>query len=553
MSGINTGKFVRRGVTSFSAIGPVCLRRYWPQLRQGNSDLIESSKTGIRRFWDHANRSAQTLEEFLERWSLVFPVILCIIVVLFGFHLASKRQLWFDEIGSTITLRSLENVSIADSLRQGIDMSPPTYFVIGKFLADVFGYSPHLFRYLSIGSTCATLLLMFLIAKRWSSAYYGCLIAVTLLHTASLLYLTEGRPYAITVAICALAIFAWDRVDTGREYGLILIMALALSAALSLHYYAVFFLLPVGLGQLARDFSKRSVTWAVWVSLVIPVVTLAAHLPLIRAGQAYYGKHAWQNLLKQSAMDLYRFLGHDISIVILAALSLFWFMSWTEGAKATQISRERWMIIVGIVLIPIAGHFSGLVVGAVPVARYLLPSVLGLALLPIMAMASWRPVTSVFRMGILAFATISSLREMRIELISQGRLQIPLGWVRENVSVADGPVVVSNPAHYLQLAYYRESERLPEVRFPDSPEKSVQYTDSDSGTLNLLSYSRVDPRVLPFRWERPAKEVWKFQVLRRLNWASWELTEARLLGGTARLMKVGDGWELFAVEIPPLH
>lgn len=491
------------------------------------------------------------LEEVLERWSLVFPLGLCLVVVLFGIRLAGERQLWFDEIGSTITLRSLETVSIFDSLKQGIDMSPPTYFVIGKFLSGIFGYSPHLLRYLSIGSTCATLLLVFFIARRWSSSYYGCLSAVLLLHTASLLFLTEGRPYATTVAVCALAAFAWDRVETGREYGFILIMALALSLALSLHYYAIFFLLPIGLGQLARDVGKRSVTWPVWISFLIPIAVMAAHLPLVRAGQEYYGKHAWQNNVKQSAMDIYRYLGHEISIVILAALLLFWFISAAEGAKVISVSRHRWMLIVGLMLIPVAGHLSGLLVGAVAIPRYLLPSVLGLALLPAMAMASWRPVAPVLRMGILAFATISALREMRIELIAQRRLEIPMGWVRQNVNSADGPIVVSNPSHYLQLVHYRDLENLPQVRFPDSPEKSVQYLDNDSGTLNLLAYSRVDPRILPFHWEPPAKEVWKFQVLRRLGWASWELTETRLLGGTARLMKAGEGWELFAVEIPP--
>lgn len=501
--------------------------------------------------------AAVRAERFLERWPWVFPVALCLVLTAFGIGVAQRRLLWFDEIGTLLSIRSMQQKPILDYIRGGGDLAPPLYFVLGRGFAGLIGETPLLARYMAVAGTCIAVLALFALVRRWAGTVAACCAAGLLLHTAALPYVAEGRPYSVTVAACMVAALAWDFTAGSRRYLAIAAMALSASVALSLHYYAVFLLLPLGAGQLARDYLRRKLDIPVWCGILLPLGVLAAHIPLVRAGQAVYGKHAWQNLHPPPVPEVYRFLAYETDLLFFFLVLALWLASrWSDTpdspATPVRIAPPVWVFLSAFLLIPLVAHTLGRMVGIMPVPRYLLFTVLGLAIFPVCFFLAWRPVRPWVRMALLLLVVLSLGRTLRNEYRQQVALPVSFPWLRENISPDSGPVLTTDAHLFLQLTYYRDAERLPVISFPDSLENSVRYLGEDSGIRNLAVYRNLFPEISLYRWERPAAGPWRYQSLRKRGRPAWEITEAFRLGGTVRLLHAGQDWELFAVEIPAL-
>lgn len=506
----------------------------------------------IRRPVRAAENAALRIEQFLESSPWLFPLCLCLVTAIFGIILSQHRRLWFDEIGTILSLRSMAEKPLLDYIRGGGDLAPPFYFVLGSGMRRLVGDTPFVARYLAVAATCLAQILLFVLVRRWLGVREACLAVVLFLHTAALSYLSEGRPYSVTIAASALAILAWDHVNGPRRGLAIVGMAIAASAALALHYYAVFLLFPLGAGQLVRDFLRRKLDIPVWTGIVSPLAVLAAHIPLVRAGQAVYGKHAWQNLNPPSIADIYRFLFQDAGLVICLFLFCYWLLSRRQGLEGEPASLQPhiWGFLGAFLLIPVVAHTAGRVTGMMPVDRYLIFTVIGLSLAPVCLIAVWRPLVPLVHVAVLLLAVLSLGRAYRNEFRKQTAGIVSFPWLRANISTDDGPVLTTDTHLFLQLAYYRASEQLPRIQYPDSIENNIRYLGEDSGVRNLIVYRNTFPDIGLYAWQRPAAGPWRYQSVRKKGRDAWELTEALRLGGSVRLLRAGEGLELFAVEIP---
>jgi hypothetical protein len=507
----------------------------------------------IRKYIAVADAAAVRVEQFLQRCPWLFPACLCLVLILAGARLAQGRLFWFDEIGTVLTLRSMARQSIFEYLRSGGDVVPPLYFLCAKLLVDLTGEVTLMGRYLAVGSTCLTVGVLFILMRRWVGVFYACLSTLFFLHTMILAYLSEGRPYSFVVLFAVLAVLAWDGIDGRRRYLAIVGMALAVSFALSLHYYAVFLLFPLGAGQLARDFARRKIDISVWLGLISPLAVLGAHIPLIRTGQAIYGNYAWQKVNLLSLADLYRALVNETGVLILLFLLCQWLLSrWLDpvSAPGSVLSVPILALLTAMLLIPVVAYTAGYVTGMFPIPRYVIVTVLAIAITPVYLMAHWRTVRPLVRVAVLLLAILSLGRTMRNEYRTEMTPPVSFSWLRQNLSPADGPVLIADAVVFLQLNYYRVPEKLPEILLPDSIELYRRYTGEDSGIVNLIAYRANFPEISLYPWERPRNVPWRFQVLRKQARNSWILTESIGLGGSARLLRAGEGWELFAVEIP---
>ena len=77
------------------------------------------------------------------------------------------------------------------------------------------------------------------------------------------LYAFEARAYGLVLGFAALALLSWQSVALGRRRVLSLVcLAGGLSAAVSSHYYGIFVILPLALGEASRSVSRRRVDLA---------------------------------------------------------------------------------------------------------------------------------------------------------------------------------------------------------------------------------------------------------------------------------------------------
>ena len=512
------------------------------------------TSTGQAPSWaQRVEASAGRAYDWLMTGRRVDAAVLGIIllVAIHCFLLIGRRTLWFDEIISFYNLRSLEDRSVLDMLARGGDLSPPLLYWVAKAIGQLVGVSELLFRYLSALFGCASLWVLYVLVRGWAGRMAGFIAVLGLCHTAALTYFVEGRPYAMFTLFVAVAALCWDRSTGERRMLAIAGMGIAASVAVATHYYAVFVLVPLSLAQCARDWPRRRPDWPVWAALVLPVVTIAVHLPLIAATAKYYGDHHWQAAQAEPLPEIYRALFGGLGVVVILALAVYWIWKGDGGGKPEgRPPAPVLLLIAGCLVLPAVGALASSMTGSAVVMRYVLPGAIGMAL-AVAISVYWRPLAPAAGFVLLVLCVLSLGRQIRMEWLHNLKPSISFDWLRTNKAAFTGPVLVSDGHLFVLLYHYRERAQLPFVTYPASAEMEFRYLGTTDLLLNLQATVPAEP-ALPFHpWVRPETGPWRFQVLRKRGVPTWELAETIRLGGTAKLELAGGGFELFSVEIPP--
>ena len=89
------------------------------------------------------------------------------------------------------------------------------------------------------------------------------------------------------------ALFSWQSAGERKSRRLwLLLLAVCLAASTALHYYSIFLLVPLGLGELARWHARKKFDFGVLLAMLPGLLVLALHYPLIAAGKKYL-THFW--------------------------------------------------------------------------------------------------------------------------------------------------------------------------------------------------------------------------------------------------------------------
>ena len=122
-----------------------------------------------------------------------------------------------------------------------------------------------------------------------SYAYLAALLAAT----SCRFYATEGRCYGLLLGCAAGALLCWQQADDDdRHLRYAAGLAVLLMVMTALHYYSIFFLIPLGCGEIARWRKRRRVDFAVLAAMFSAVAVLLLHLPLVMKGERY-AEHFW--------------------------------------------------------------------------------------------------------------------------------------------------------------------------------------------------------------------------------------------------------------------
>lgn len=188
----------------------------------------------------------------------ITPVALLAGVILLGFGLRifhlQTQSLWFDE-GWSWHLARLPLAEMASAT--AADRSPPLYYAALHVWLKLAGQTEFAMRYLSLMADVTVIVLVVALVRAlfrlWrgvSSGAWGPALTAGLLYAAcpfAVWYAQETRMYALVSALCALSsywLLRWllGRSPRVRRWPALAVSALALTAAVYAHYYAIFLL-----------------------------------------------------------------------------------------------------------------------------------------------------------------------------------------------------------------------------------------------------------------------------------------------------------------------
>ncbi len=187
--------------------------------------------------------------ETIERLALVVLLVLAGILRL---ELLDVRSLWFDE-GYSLFVAGLGPGRILEFLRHN-DAHPPAYYLLLSWWMRTFGSELGTLRLPSFASGWATVLLTWVLARRWVGEW-GALLAATLVafNPFQVYASNELRMYAPLAAVVLLCVLTLDRAVTSDGAGSWIAFGVLIATAAYTSYFAIL----VGLAQVVWAVATR--------------------------------------------------------------------------------------------------------------------------------------------------------------------------------------------------------------------------------------------------------------------------------------------------------
>lgn len=423
------------------------------------------------------------------------------------------KPFWYDEVCTVIVSRLSTGTEMWNALEQAADTNPPLYYLLTHFARQLVGDDHIGYRLPSIVGLLGAITCLYAFLSKKVSHLAALAGAASVLCFLSLSYADEARPYAVMLGCVAAAMLAWQRMDDSRASAFAL--AVALAAAVSVHYYALFVWPAFGLAEAVvwrLDKRFRVGAWAAWIAGLTPFLFFGHMLLNLRRayGQNFWARPGVSQML--SAQDgLFTGNGHwgftlafGIS-VLLAALWLRERMGWMPGQDQRAGLEERILptgdsvLAMGLLWIPMVATAAALISHGGMTTRYMLPAVLGgAAMIGFLAdRLSGRARMLLLLLLLVNFgmsfvskvkaASKNSLLEQRTS--SAQELQHILAAAHE----PELPVVIASGLDYLPMAYYTPPDIGRRLYLITDPPAALRYSGSDSIDLALLILRRYAP------------------------------------------------------------
>jgi hypothetical protein len=217
----------------------------------------------------------------INQYRYVLLVLLSIGYLSDVFIRASRKLFWFDEIFTLYISRLPDLRSLWHVLMAGFEFNPPLLYIATGFSTSLLGESLLSARIPEIISFWIFCLCLYRFVSVRSSALGGFISMLFPMVTLAYWYGYEARPYGIELGFCGIALICWqssaDRES--RRLGWLFGMGAALAGVLLTHGYAILVFVPIVVGELARDVSRKRVDWPVWITIAISSGALIVLVP----------------------------------------------------------------------------------------------------------------------------------------------------------------------------------------------------------------------------------------------------------------------------------
>jgi hypothetical protein len=466
-----------------------------------------------------ARRRAPSPQRAGLRASPTTLLVIAVTVVgaLLRFVTLGDQSFWYDESLTVQEVRLPFGAMLDAVARQ--ETTPPLYFVVAWAWTQLFGSDEVGIRSLSAVMGVAAIPLAFAAAKSIIGRRAGVATAALLaVNPMQIWYAQEARSYAMLVALCALSLWCCARADQDASRRQLGWWALASAAALSTHFFAVFFIVPQAAWLLVRHRHRRTITA---VGAVAAVELTLAPLALADRAHGLDYIHAIP-MIRRLGGTLLEFAAGNLDgrldailVMAVSALCAAWALRQLISAARTPRGRIALPALVAAGTIALPLLLAGL--GADYLyARNVLPAWLPVGILIAAALAPSNPtrvhtvaLCSLIGAGLAASLMISLRPDLQrpswrpvARLLNQ-----PPAWPRAIIALGDWeaqPLLIYLPrAQPLNDTTARTIQELDLVGPPDRP-PHTRPTLAVSGLseLRLLTYHRT-PRFTISRYLVP--------------------------------------------------
>jgi hypothetical protein len=442
--------------------------------------------------------AAASLAAWLDRRRMPIVALLTILFAAQFTAAARHKPLWHDEIYTVLLARLPSMATHWAALRDGVDLVPPLNGFATRAVLPVAGSGPVGVRIPAAIGFWMMAFAVFAIVRRRGSAPLAFAAMLIPFSTPAFRYSYEARPYGLMMGLGAVAWLAWCEAARGHKRRTYLpLLAFALAAGLWNHYYAILVYLPIAGGELVRTLRARRVDRGIWIAVAVSLAAAAPLWPLINAAAGQRG-HFWAPPSSAEISGAYAFLFSDLRSGpfpwLLAAVVVFGVIARlrpvapmpTDGA----IPVHEHVAAAIAVLLPVFAVLLALGLTGAFAPRYSLMTIAAVSVvLPLAASHAARlPLAGSVIFLVLATAHVRSAAEvMRSAPFENPVAARPL--------LADslrrpGPTVAAAQLWFLQLWYYAPPELKPRMVYLADPDRSLQYTGSDTMDRNYLALAR---------------------------------------------------------------
>lgn len=434
-----------------------------------------------------------SMEQYFWRWACLLIVLLLMASIANDIRL----KLWLDELLTVHMSQQGGPAAIVKATIDGSDGAPPLYAMIVAAISGTVRNQALAVRLPSTLAFCAMVGCLLAFCRRRLTAIYS-YVAVLFAIASCMPYSTEGRGYGMVLGTAAAALLCWQMaVERRRRYLNLVLLTLCLAFMTSLHYYSIFFLVPLLIAEVVRWQKSGKLDSAILFAMVPAVLVLFVHYPLI---------HAWKPILVHRCLPvewshiLQFYLQYCLPvwpafICAVAALGAF-----TDPRSGTALTSERkagfliheLVAIIGLALMPpimiaIAKYTTHLFPH-----RYAIWAVIGISLLfacMLSIAAGQEKAVAVMVLTTLVVLVVAkeAILLIKAPVLQQGeaiRRQI------ERLPESSTAVVVANASSFVELSYYEEPSVRDRLIYPVSRDLELRYKHCDTLSLLMLALSR---------------------------------------------------------------
>ena len=524
-------------------------------MRLGTSvaeSYTHSGKAGLQEFV-----GPDRLLDTLERHSFKCVSVLLVIFMAVAALKAARTFLWFDEIVTFLVAQQPSPAQVIRAIREGCDVAPPLYALLVKSVQSVVGPGELATRLPSLVGFCTMCLCVFVFARRRMSPVYA-MLAMLVAMSGAIRYVAEGRPYGLVLGCVSLALVCWQSAAEGEKRWLsIPVLALSLAIGTAAHYFTVFVLLSLFVGEVARWRATRKFDLAVLAALTTPALVLLAHLPLIEAGRVFVNHYALK-VNWSSPGDAYEFFfsrvlvdGVPFGVLCYLVLTL---LSRPETERERPLDNPRllpheYAATIVLALLPLLVALSASLTTPIFYPRYVMSTVIGVAILtPVaihrMARGSRLVVFSAL-VASLAFISGRVIHDLKWPW------QTDEGWLLNGDLATPPPsklpIVITQQHAYLEAWFYAPEPLRGRILHVNDAELDRRYLGQDSNALNFAALSHRSPLRAPDYKTFRATVRHFFLVTDGKGWLPSELLKC---GYSLRLIRQSSIADLFEVRSP---
>jgi hypothetical protein len=209
---------------------------------------------------------------------------------------------WEDEL-FTLYISAGKWSAILDALKTGADQHPPSFYFLTHLITSLFGATHLTVRAASIFGFWLMSVCLYALGRRYLSPTWSVVLLLFPCATGPYYwYACDARGYALMCGFAAVAVLCWVMATLG-EMRPITVPGLFISLAASgaCHYYGIFVVGPLALGEAVRCARTRKLDVVLWAAFSGALLPPLLFVDLIRNAKSYsnnfWAKPSWLALI----------------------------------------------------------------------------------------------------------------------------------------------------------------------------------------------------------------------------------------------------------------